>query len=115
MLFAWKFPYFLVPLERRDSGGRLQLLIPLNAIGPELDSRQLPRRSILGAALEQLQRVRVDHVLGLGVERAVEREHVEVRVHVLGRLVVGQVELLLDCSKNHRRVSVLFRKYNSGS
>jgi len=49
----------------------------------------------VGATLEQLEGVLVEHVLRLRVEWAVERENIEVRVHVLRGLVVGQVELLL--------------------
>ncbi len=50
----------------------------------------------VGAALEVLQRLGIDHVLRLGVKRAIERDHVAYFGQAVEAGVVSEVQLLLD-------------------
>ncbi len=73
-------------------------LAALERRGDRVAVAQLAARRVdqVGAALELLQAVGIDHVLGLRVQRAVQRHHVADLGQALEAGVVREVELLLD-------------------
>ena len=61
----------------------------------------------IGAALHAADHLGVEEMLGLGMQRRVDRDDVADRDELLGRLVVGDAELLLDLGRQPVAVRVV--------
>src|SRR3546814_2764430 len=70
---------------------------------------QLAARGVdqIGTALEALERLVVDHVLGLRMERYVERDDVADAVHLLAAVVPGEAQFRLHLGRQAVAVGIM--------
>src|SRR3546814_2273615 len=70
---------------------------------------QLAARGVdqIGTALEALERLVVDHVLGLRIERYVERDDVADAVHLLAAVVPGEAQFRLHLGRQAVAVGIM--------
>ena len=96
-------------LGEPDIAGIARQLPALERADDRVAVAQFATRGVdqIGPALEALERLLVDHMLGLGVERAVERDHVAHLVKILAIVVPSQPELGFDLGRQPMAVVIM--------